>query len=176
MGYSYVTNCKKFEDPNGFIKMCKRNRVKIDMMRDSWDIIYGRYPYSYEVYALTDSTKPIVFSLSYLSFTHEPFYIGHGKYNKRFRESMALGRQKDKYTKKVRAMIKIIEQQGGVIRPIQIGKFYTKEKASIVEKKIISLFDLTYPGMLQNSLYNACQVPLFKSDCNIICEPWMCNP
>lgn len=72
-------------------------------------------------------------------------------------------------------MIDIIENKGGVIREVRIGKFFTKEKASIVEKKVIREIDNKYPGILYNSLFSYCKIPLYKEDCNILCERGICN-
>jgi len=131
-----------------------------DQARDCWDEYYGLYPYDYEVYLLLDSTKPGKYVYGPIECTHEPFYVGSGKRYVRVRESKLVGRQKDKYTHKVKRMIQIIKQ-GGCIRHQIVGCYFTETKARLVEKKIMNLIPR---NVLTNSTSHLCEIPLIKED------------
>ena len=135
------------------------NQKEINKIHDLWDEYYGEHPKSYEVYVLTDGTKPGDYNYGPLFFGYEPFYVGHGEIG-RHRKSMGVGRQLDKYCFKTQRMIEIISK-GGSIRPKIVGYFYTKTKAALVEKKLMNLIPR---NILTNSLYHLCEVPLVKED------------
>lgn len=147
------------EDDFGILDDCDTPK-EVDQALDLWDKYYGIPPYSYEVYVLMDGTKPEKFVFGPLELNYEPFYVGHGQIG-RNRKSAALGRQKDKYTHKVARMIDIVEKKGGVIRSRIINRFYTKNKAFMVEKKLMNLIPRSF---LTNSLIHYCEVPLLVED------------
>lgn len=132
---------------------------QVDQAHDNWDMYYGIYPYDFEVYVLLDSTKRDKYIFGPLEFNYEPFYVGYGKIG-RHRKSMALGRQKDKYTFKVERMIEI-DSKGGSIRPQVVNRFYTRKKAMLVEKKLMNIIPR---GYLENSNLSFCKVPLLAAD------------
>ncbi len=136
---------------------------EIDEAHDSWDKHYGKPPYTYYVYVLLDGTQPGKYTFGPLRFDHEPFYVGHGK-GDRIKKSAMLSRQLDKYTHKVKRMQEI-EKDGGTIRPQIVGYFYTKEKAFLVEKKVMNLITRKY---LTNGVLHLCEVPLRKEDYNVL--------
>jgi hypothetical protein len=131
--------------------------------------MYGDSNLRYSVYVLTDSTKPGSYTYGMLSFNHEPFYVGSGIKGRRVKESLSLGRQMEReYSYKVQRMIDIKNMGGSLMRYIIIGNFCTKEKAELVERKIIHLIRLT--TRLENSIQLFCAVPLTVSDCNVMSE------
>ena len=149
-------------------RQCKYKR-QLDLEYENWDTMYGDTNYRYSVYVLTDSTKPGSFTYGFLTFTHEPFYVGCGIINRRVQESSRLGRQMEReYSYKIQRMIKI-KKAGGTLRHIIIGNFYTDEKAKLVERKIIHLIRET-TTRLENSIQLLCAVPLMPSDCNVMME------
>ena len=140
---------------------CLITQKEVDLNYDYWDNLYGVPPFSYETYALTDSTKPGRYTFGPLVFNHEPFYIGHGRLG-RPKKSSILSRQLDKYTRKIHRM-KLIEAEGGYVRPVIISRFYTKMRAQLSEKKLLMLI----PN-LSNSVFHLCEVPLNEDDYKII--------
>jgi hypothetical protein len=149
------------EDVYNLLEDCNTCKER-DQAYDYWDDYYKENPYyQYETYILTDSRRPGKYEFGPLVLTHEPFYVGHGKKGRHV-ESMALGRQLDKYCFKVKRMIEIIES-GGVIRPVVVGWYYTKKKAELVEKKLMNTIPKSY---LENSSLFLCEIPLKKEDCN----------
>lgn len=141
---------------------------QIDFEYENWDIMYGDGNYRYQVYVLTDSTRPGSYTYDILSFTHEPFYVGSGIISRRVQESIRLGRQMEReYSYKIQRMINI-QKMGGSMRYIIIGNFCTKEKAQLVERKIIHL--IREKTRLENSIQLFCAVPLTPSDCNVMVE------
>lgn len=165
---SFRNDMKEGADDLGYLNECNGDKKLIDEVHDMWDEYYGVLPYSYDVYVLTDGTRPIKLNFGLLEFFHDPFYVGYGEIRKRVRESMALGRQKDKYCLKTMRMIEIIETRGGRIRPVIIGRFKTKEKASLVERKIMNTIPRSF---LSNSTINYCEIPLTLADCNVMHMP-----
>ena len=160
-----MTNEEKYgDDYLGILSKCTTPK-QIDAAYDLWDKYYGAYPYEYEVYLLLDSTKRDKYRFGPLVFNYEPFYVGYGKIG-RHRKSMALGRQRDKYTFKVQRMEEIISK-GGSIRPLVVNRFYTKNKAMLVEKKLMNLIP---KGFLENSLLHFCKVPLLKEDYKVMMD------
>lgn len=149
-------------DPYGLLEDCKSQK-EIDEAHDLWDYFYGEPPYSYYVYVLLDGRRPGKYKFGPLEFTYEPFYVGHGKKD-RVKKSGMLSRQLDKYCHKVKRMIEI-EKDGGVIRYQIVGYFYTKEKAALVEKKLMNVIPRNY---LTNGLIHLCEVPLKKEDYNVL--------
>jgi len=153
------------------INECKRIEIRgfsleTDLLFEQWDKLYGDGIYDFSVYVLTDSTRPIRLNFGpFLEFYHEPFYVGYGKYEKRVKDSMGVGRQQDKYTFKT-ARINEIKARGGNSRPIIIGHFYTQKKARLVERKIMNITNLK--NFLENGERNYCELPLTKKDCNVI--------
>ena len=155
-----IIECQRIEELN-----IKGNTKETDLLFDQWDKLYGEEPYSYSVYVLTDSTRPIRLRFGpFLEFNHQPFYVGYGQYGKRVKESIAVGRQQDKYTFKT-ARLNEIEARGGVARWIIIGHFYTQKKAHLVERKLMNIIDWSF---LKNGQFHYCEVPLTASDCNVI--------
>lgn len=150
------------EDTYDMLEDCTTYKERDEMFDLYWDESYRETQYyQYETYVLCDSRRPGRYVFGPLQLTHEPFYVGHGKRN-RYKKSMALGRQLDKYCFKVKRMIEIIEG-GGVIRPVIIGRYYTKRKAEVVERKLMN----TIPkDLLENSVFSLCEIPLTKEDCN----------
>ena len=137
---------------------------KRDEAYDKWDEYYGDEQYSYVVYALLDITKPGPFTFGPLTFTHSPFYIGHGNSKKRVKKSRDYFQQADEYSLKVNKMKQIYEQTGNpYMRVTLIGSFKTKNKAALVERKIIQLIrDCGH--ILDNSNFSFCEVPLREED------------
>lgn len=150
---------------------CDGDKRSIDEAYEHWDDYYGIFPYSYDVYVLTDSTRPNKFIFGLLEFQYEPFYVGYGEIRKRVKESSALGRQKDKYCFKTMRMIEIVEQRGGRVRPVIIGRFKTAEKAALVERKIMNTIPRSF---LTNCTLNYCEIPLSLDDCNVM-HPKKCS-
>jgi hypothetical protein len=140
--------------------------LESDELYEDWDKLYGIGSFSYSVYMLTDSTRPIRIQFSpFLQLNHQPFYVGHGIYGKRAKQSMGVGRQQDKYGFK-RARLNEIEARGGKARDVYIGHFLTKVKAQLVERKIMNLSNMR--SFLENGELNFCEIPLTASDCNVI--------
>lgn len=129
----------------------------IDMAHDKWDIYYGQYPYSYEVYTLADPRFQGRYEFGPLRFNYKPFYVGHGELGRALKSS-AYGRQLDKYTHKIKKM-KEIKKAGMRPRIYIVGRFMTKNKAFVVEKKLMNLI----PD-LSNSLFHLCEIPLLEED------------
>ena len=146
------------EDIHDYLKNCNSQK-EIDEMHDRWDLCYGIYPLQYEVYLLLDGTKPGDYIFGPLTFTHEPFYVGYGSLG-RHRKSAGFGRQLDRYNFKVEKMKEIIKK-GGTIRCVILNRFYTKNKAMLVEKKLMNL--IPRPP-LTNSMIHLCKVPLKPED------------
>jgi hypothetical protein len=165
---AYRNGTEAGKDDFGYLAKCNGDKKLIDEQYDLWDIYYGVHPYSYDVYVLTDGTRPIKLNFGLLEFFHDPFYVGHGDIRKRVRESKALGRQKDKYCLKTIRMIEIVETRGGSIRPVIIGRFQTKEKAALVERKIMNTIPRSF---LCNGTINYCEIPLTLDDCNVMHPP-----
>jgi hypothetical protein len=153
------------DDVYNILEECETWKERDEYFDKYWDNTYKENgTYQYEAYILTDSRKAGTYQFGkYLRLTHEPFYVGCGKIG-RHRESMKLGRQLDKYCFKVKRMIDIIEN-GGSIRPVIVGRYYTKRKAEIVEKKLMNTIPKKY---LENSQFYLCEIPLTKEDCNIL--------
>ena len=153
------------EDVYDLLEDCKTYKERDEVYDKYWDETYRDGYFKYEAYILTDSRKPGNYKFGVLNLTHEPFYVGCRKL-KRNKESMKLGRQLDKYCFKVKRMIEIIEG-GGSIRPVIVGRYFTKKKAELVEKKLMN----TIPkDLLENSNFSLCEIPLVKKDCNVICN------
>jgi len=152
------------DDVYDLLEECNTWKKKDEYIDKYWDEKYRETrTYQYETYILTDGRIAGNFKFGeYLNLKHEPFYVGCGKVG-RHRKSMRLGRQLDKYCFKVKRMIEIIED-GGSIRPVIIGRYYTKRKAEIVEKKLMNTIPREY---LQNSQFYLCEIPLTKADCNV---------
>ena len=140
--------------------------LESDELYEDWDKLYGIGSFSYSVYILTDSTRPIRIQFGpFLQLNHQPFYVGHGQYGKRAKDSMGVGRQQDKYGFK-RARLNEIKARGGKARELYIGHFLTKVKAHLVERKIMNLPNMR--SFLENGELNFCEIPLTAEDCNVI--------
>lgn len=133
----------------------------INLAHDRWDIEYGRGSKDFVVYVFTDGTRPGNYQYGPLTFNHQPFYVGEGRASDRITESIALGRQKDKYQDKVIRMKQIIEDKAGQIHWIVINSFYTEKKAKIVEKKLLQLIGRP---PLTNLSFTSCEIPLKRED------------
>jgi len=153
-------------DKYGLVNKDTMSFIQQDEGRDQWDKVYGCPPYEYEVYVLTDPTKPGNYNFDSLHFTHEPFYVGYGKKGKRAYESRKLGRQLDKYSHKVKR-IKEIYEGGSIPRITIIGTYYTETKAKLMEKKLMNTIPRQY---LTNSVTHLCEVPIKEEDFSNICD------
>jgi len=142
------------------------NFKKTDEAYDQWDIQYGDGKQDYLVYVLTDPTKPIKLRFSPLEFYHEPFYVGYGDAVQRLKDTVGVGRQKDKYSAKTARLLEILSK-GHNARKVIIGKFETKEKAMLIERKIMNTINKSF---LTNALFHYCEVPLTIADCNVMYE------
>jgi hypothetical protein len=149
-------------DTLGILEDCRTQR-EIDYALDDWDAYYGKYPNSYEVYVLLDSTKPGIYKFGTLEFDYEPFYVGHGQIG-RSKKSASLWGQIDIYSFKTKRMKEIAKKRGS-IRYYKIGYFQTKTKAFMVEKKLMNLIPRSY---LTNSLLHLCEVPIIPKDYEIL--------
>ena len=148
------------EDTLGLLEGCT-TPLEIDKVYDQWDKHYGDGQNRYVVYVLMDSLKCDKYQFDQLQFNYEPFYVGCGK-NIRPRESAALGRQLGEYTAKVDRMKRIVAA-GGVVRIQIVGRFSTKKKAELVEKKLMNLIPHNF---LTNGVYHFCELPLVEEDYN----------
>ena len=148
------------EDTLGLLEACT-GPLEIDKVYDKWDEHYGDGQYRYVVYVLMDSLKCDKFQFGELQFNYEPFYVGCGM-NNRPKISAALARQLGDYTAKVDRMKRIVAA-GGVVRTQIVGRFSTKKKAELVEKKLMNLIPHNF---LTNGSYNFCEIPLVKEDYN----------
>lgn len=165
MGYKNNDN----SDSEGLIEACGTGWDKFkkrDEAYDQWDIIYGNGIKDFLVYVLTDPTKPIKIQFGSLEFNHEPFYVGYGDAIRRLKETVGVGRQKDKYTAKTVRLLEI-RSMGHNARQLTIGKYFTKEKAMLVERKLMNIINKSF---LTNSMFHYCEVPLLKGDCNVMDE------
>jgi len=136
-----------------------------DLLFDDWDKLYSDGIKSYEVYVLTNPTKPIRLNFGpYLEFNHQPYYVGYGQINHRNEESMGVGRNQDKYDFKSRILMEI-RKQGSLPRSIIIGYFYTQQKAMLVERKVMNTIHRSF---IYNVEHHRCDIPLNKYDCNVI--------
>lgn len=147
------------------LKNIKGNSYEIDLIYENWDKMYGTGTRDFSVYVLTDGTRIIRLKFGpYLEFNHQPFYVGSGRFRKRVRESMGIGRQQDKYTFKTARLNEIIAR-GGKPRPVIIGHFYTEKKAQLVERKVMNTIGRSF---LENGVLHYCELPLTAEDCNVI--------
>jgi len=132
---------------------------------EMWDKYYGTGSYDFIVYALLDDRYPGPYIFGPLTFTHSPFYIGHGNAKKRAQKSSNYLQQAGEYNLKVKKMAEIYKVTGNpYMRTKSIGSFKTKNKAALVERKIIQLIMYEHNHMLYNSAFNRCHVPLTKDD------------
>lgn len=132
-----------------------------DEAYDQWDDYYGRGYYSYEVYVLTDMTKPGKYQYGLITLEYEPFYVGHGRIG-RMKKSWNIDWDNIHTFKQQRILE--IGKKGGNIYGYKLGLFYTKNKASVVEKKVMNIIPRE---LLTNSVINYCPVPLTEKDLNI---------
>ena len=151
------------EDIYNIMEECSTFKERDEYFDKYWEESYRETYRQYEAYILTDGRRPGKYEFGPLKLTHEPFYVGSGKIG-RHRESMKLGRQLDKYCFKVKRMIEIIED-GGSIRPVIVGFYYTKKKAELIEKKLMNTIPKDF---LENSQFYLCEIPLSEEDCNIM--------
>ena len=171
------------KDPLGLIAQCKATAGKNKWLEgklimdcwDEWDKHYGKPPFSFEAYVLTDSTRPMIVDFPpFLQFHHRPFYVGEGIWQVRAEKSSEFGRQmKDGYDRKTK-MLREIHGRGGHVIPVRIGEFYTKQKAQAVERKLMHTIPLSF--LEGNSDFNLCEIPLTASDCNLIYTPPIPGP
>jgi hypothetical protein len=134
---------------------------------DRWDDVYGCGKYDYQVYALCNEQDPGEYVYGPLRLNYRPHYIGHGQVEKGNRkarcvESAGDGRQKDKAGEKYYW----IEQMAIDKKNIHIevlGQYYTKNKAKIVEIKLLHLMKQEHI-YLTNATYTWTQVPFNKDD------------
>lgn len=144
----------------------KGHSYEADLLYEQWDKLYGTGTFSYSVYMLVDSTRPVHIRFNkYLEFFHCPFYVGYGNFIKRAQRSMNVKIQKEKYTAKT-ARLNEIQQRGGNPRIVYIGHFLTPYKAHLVERKIMNIQNIK--SFLANSEWHHCEIPLTASDCNVI--------
>jgi len=144
----------------------KGHSYEKDLIYEQWDKLYGCGTFSYSVYMLVDSSRPIrVRFHEFLEFFHSPFYVGYGEFIKRAQRSMNVKIQQEKYTAKT-ARLNEIQARGGKPRIVYIGHFLTPYKAHLVERKIMNIPNIK--GFLENSEWHYCEIPLTASDCNVI--------
>ena len=151
----------------------KGNSKRKDEAYDRWDDYYGKGTYDFVVYALLDETLPGPFKFGPLEFEYSPFYIGHGDSRERVRKSRDYLQQSDEYNLKVKKMEMIYEKTGNPYMRVKIiGHFKTKNKASLVERKIIQLMrDCGH--ILDNSAFNLCEIPLKEDDYKTLSEMFL---
>lgn len=142
------------------------NFKRIDEAYDRWDSVYGDGKPDFLVYVLTDPTKPIKLQFGPLEFYHEPFYVGYGDVVTRLKDTVGVGRQKDKYRAKTARLLEI-RSKGHNARKVIIGRYATREKAMLVERKIMNTINKSF---LTNHLFHYCEVPLTVTDCNVMYE------
>lgn len=136
-----------------------------DQLYEQWDRLYGDGKNDFEVYVLTDVTRPVLLNFGpYIQFNHQPFYVGYGAIGHRHQESMKIGRNQDKYCHKTKRLNEI-RARGEYPRTVIIGHFNTQKKAHLVERKLMNLICWSF---LTNSKYHLCEIPLIASDCNVI--------
>ena len=151
---------ESINDQQGLLTECKTQK-DVDFAYDKWDKTYGESPHEYETYVLTDGTKTGKYKFGPLTFNAEPFYVGCGRIGRHKKSSM-LSRQLDRYNFKIERMKKI-HREGGVTKVQIVGHYFTKNQASLAEKKLMNLIPKDF---LENSLRHLCEVPLKGEDYN----------
>ena len=139
-----------------------------DQEFEKWDYRYGTGGLDFLVYALFDKTKPHVpYTFGPLTFMGYPFYIGHGDARTRMKKTCDFLQQKE-YTLKTEWMQKIYNDTGcSYMSYTLIGKFKTKPKAALVERKIIKLlYDSKHH--FSNAYLHRCEVPLQEEDYRLL--------
>jgi len=139
----------------------KKDMENINAAYDEWDKVYGIYPILFEVYILLDGNKPGDWSFGPIELSHKPFYVGCGKLG-RHEHSMGKGRQLERHCEKTDRIIEIFRLGGlTAVGYYIVNYFMTKEKAVVVEKKIMRLIGKRY---LTNAEFNYCIIPLLEED------------
>ena len=133
----------------------------IDEAYDWWDVMYGEGTFDYEAYVLCDTSKKGNYKFGPLEFRYKPIYVGHGK-SGRAKRSCNISLYEMAVPKTLKqAKLKELAENKVSIRFCIIGRFQTKKKAEIVEKKLLTLIPKEY---LCKSLYHLCTIPLQKQD------------
>jgi len=139
---------------------------------DRWDGVYGCGKFDYMVYALCDGSDPGEYIYGppdriQLKLNYRPHYIGHGQCEKGKRrsrcvESAGKGRQEDKPGQKYYWIEQMAIKKRKIYQEV-LGLYYTKNKAKMVEIKLLSLMK-KHGVYLTNAEYTWTQVPLYKND------------
>lgn len=149
------------------------NSKEKDEAHDAWDDYYGKGSFDFDVYSLLDIRKPGSYIFGPLVFTHSPFYIGHGNGKQRVKKSRDYLQQSGEYNLKVKKMEEIYKETGNSSMRVKIiGKFKTKNKAALVERKIIQLIR-DNGHVLDNSDFRLCEVPLKPEDYKLMDHTYM---
>jgi len=148
----------------GVILIKEGHSLKRDILYEQWDINFGIGSYDYVVYSLLDDRFPGPHTYGPLTFKYVPFYIGHGEAKKRAQKSGNYLQHAGEYTLKTKKMEEIFKVTGNrFMRTKIISSFKTKNKAALVEKKVIQLIrDCGH--VLDNSSFNRCDIPLTADD------------
>ena len=137
---------------------------KID---EEYEDEYGDGIRDYVVYALLDNSKSGIYNHGPLKFQAEPFYIGHGKKGRP--KSSATFNILNWQTRKNRRLDKIYRSKNSVCMMI-IGRFQTKVKAKLVERKILNIIPR---DSLTNATFPDCNLDLLKNDYSTLTEYWL---
>jgi len=128
---------------------------------DKWDQVYGDGRLDYEVYALCDEHDGGEFNYGPVKLNYRPHYIGSGQKGRAIC-SRGNGRQRDKAGEKYH-WLEQMHLQNRNVRIEILGRYSTKQKASIVEVQLLTLFK-EHGVYLTNAIYTWTQVPLRESD------------
>jgi len=166
------------EDPYGLLRGVDTlyNGNDRDLLKhrawDKWDDMYGGGRLDYMVYVLCDKSDPGKYIYgppegTQLRLNFRPKYIGHGQCEKGKRrarcvESKGKGRQEDKPGEKYYWIEEMARKKRKIHTDI-LGLYYTKEKAKIVEIKLLYLMKKECVD-LTNATYTFTQVPLNEDD------------
>ncbi len=152
-------------DPQGLLKglveIYNGNARKHAFQRawDQWDNVYGVGKKDFEVYILANESMPGEYTYGPLTLYHKPFYVGKGKRDRSI-ESAAVGRQRDKGGEKVQ-YLEEMQQQNQNVKIYIINRFYTEQKANIVEMKLLKLIP---KSELTNCEFPYCELSLNTID------------
>ena len=166
------------EDPHGLLRGVDQvyngneRTLLIHRAWDRWDSMYGCGRLDYMVYVLGDESDPGEFIYGppdgvHLRLNYRPYYIGHGQRGKGKRrdrcvESAGKGRQEDKAGEKYYWIEQMATNKKKIHQEI-LGYYYTKEKAKMIEIKLLNL--MKQEGyFLTNATYTWTQVPLYEND------------
>jgi len=158
-----MSRLNKFEDEDdyGLLDHCFTQKSIDKIVDNEWEDNYQRdYKYKYETYILLDRNKNGIYKFGPFTFPYEPFYVGYGLLGRGWR-SADLWDQYDNYNLKVQRMKEI---GYGKIGCSVIGRYYTKQKAALVERKLMNLIPRKF---LHNSIIRLCEIPLTNEDYSV---------